>query len=64
MYNKKTSALKIELKFLVVMFMKQVKIFFDDFYIIKYFFFPYSKFYMSTIVVIGSATSLVKLFGK
>ncbi len=64
MYNKKTSCLKIELKFLVVMFTKQLKIFFDDFYIIKYFFFPFSKFYMLTIVVIGSATSLVKLFGK
>ncbi len=42
------------------MFMKQVKNFLDDFYIIKYIFFPYSKFYMSTIVVIGSATSLIK----
>ncbi len=37
MYNKKTSALKIELKFLVVMFMKQIKNFFDDFYIINIF---------------------------
>jgi len=31
MYNKETSCFKIELKVLVVMFVKQVRIFFDDF---------------------------------
>jgi hypothetical protein len=62
---KKKSCLKFELKFLVVYVHEtSQKNFFDDFYIIKLFFFPYSKFYMLTIVVICSATSLVKLFGK